>query len=117
MVKTTKIDAVTFRGASGKQYEFRVYVWDTKFKALPGVYVVASRSMEPGQSARYESVFVGAAADLSKAFRSHPRSDCFQMYYANVIGVLKEADAGARERISADLIEALAPPCNSDDAD
>ena len=117
MAKTTKIDAVTFAGASGKQYEFRVYVWDTKFKALPGVYVVASRTMEPGQDARYESVFVGSASDLSKAFKSHPRSDCFQMYYANVIGVLKEPDATVREKISADLIGALAPPCNANDAE
>jgi hypothetical protein len=62
-------------------------------------------------------LFVGSAADLSKAFKGHPRGDCFQMYYANVIGVLKEADAGARERISADLIAALAPPCNAADAE
>jgi hypothetical protein len=39
------------------------------------------------------------------------------MYYANVIGVLKEADAGVREQISADLIAALTPPCNADDAE
>ena len=113
----TKIDAVTFAGRSGKQYEFRVYVWDTKFKALPGVYVVASRTIEPDQPPLYESVFVGAASDLSKTFKNHPRSDCFQMYYANVIGVLKEADEKKRELISADLIEGLAPPCNADDAE
>ena len=117
MAKTTKIDAVTFAGASGKQYEFRVYVWGTKFKALPGVYLVASRTIEPGESPRYEAVFVGAATDLSKTFKSHPRAECFQMYYANVIGVLKEPDAGAREKICADLVEALAPPCNADDAE
>jgi hypothetical protein len=117
VAKTTKIDAVTFEGASGKPYEFRVYVWDTKFKAVPGVYVVASRSMEPGQSPRYESVFVGSAPDLSKALKSHPRGDCFQMYYANVIGVLKEPDSGAREKISADLVAALSPPCNAADAE
>lgn len=112
-----KIDSVTFTGRSGKQYEFRVYIWNTPFKALPGVYIVASRSIEPGQSPRYESVFVGTATDLSKAFKGHPRNDCFQMYYANVIGVLQESDAKARERISADLIEGLAPPCNADDAE
>jgi hypothetical protein len=117
VAKTSKIDAVAFAGASGSQYEFRVYVWDTKFKSLPGVYVVASRTVEPGANPRYESVFVGAAADLSKAFKSHPRSECFQMYYANVIGVLKEADPSAREKISADLIKSLSPPCNSDNAE
>jgi hypothetical protein len=116
VTRTTKIDAVTFAGRSGKQYEFRVYVWDTKFKPLPGVYIVASRSIEPGQPARYESVFVGTATDLSKAFKNHPHGDCFQMYYANVIGVLKETDEEMRERISNDLIDGLAPPCNAPDA-
>jgi hypothetical protein len=117
VARTTKIDAVSFVGQSGATYEFRVYVWDTKFKALPGVYVVASRSVEPGKEPRYESVYIGAAEDLSKTFKQHPRSDCFQMYYANVIGVLKEPQAEQRERIKQDLIAALAPPCNADDAE
>jgi hypothetical protein len=117
VAKTTRIDAVTFSGRSGKDYEFRVYVWDTKFKSLPGVYVVASRSMEPGESPRYEPLFVGSAADLSKMFKGHPRSDCFQMYYANVVGVLKVTDAESRDAIMRDLAEGLAPPCNAADAD
>jgi hypothetical protein len=117
VAKTTRIDAVTFAGRSGKDYEFRVYVWDTKFKSLPGVYVVASRSIEPGESPRYEPLFVGAAADLSKTFKSHPRSDCFQMYYANVVGVLMVTDADHREQIARDLADGLSPPCNAADAD
>src|SRR5262245_15686205 len=56
--KTAKIDTVTFAGRSGEEYELRVYVWDTKFKALPGVYVVASRAMEPGSPATYQPLFV-----------------------------------------------------------
>ena len=115
-MRATKIDAVTFSGRSGREYEFRVYVWDTKFKALPGVYVVASRSIEPGEAARYEPLFVGNAADLSKALREHPRGDCFQMYYANVVGVLKETDDAARRAIVDDLVEGLAPPCHAADA-
>ncbi len=113
----TKIDAVTLAGRSGRSYEFRVYVWETKFKTLPGVYVVASRSMDPGQPARYEALFVGATADLSKVFKTHPRNDCFQLHYANVIGVLKEADGPAREAIVADLTTGLEPPCNAPDAE
>ena len=117
VIKTTKIDAVTFTGKSGTQYAFRIYIWDTKFKALPGVYVVASRSIEPGEAPHYQALFVGTAADLSKVLKNHPRSDCFQMYLANVVGMLKETDEKARERISADLIEGLAPPCNAPDAE
>jgi hypothetical protein len=38
------------------------------------------------------------------------------MYYANVVGVLKEEDDSRRARILNDLLEGLAPPCNSPDA-
>ena len=113
----TKIDAVSFTGTSGRAYDFRIYVWETRFKSLPGVYLVASRSREPGDKPRYSPLFVGPADDLSKALKAHARRDCFQLHYANVIGVLKEPDARAREEIVADLIGALHPPCNAADAD
>jgi hypothetical protein len=116
-VAKTKIDAVSFTGTSGRTYEFRIYVWETRFKSLPGVYLVASRSMEPGGSPQYSTLFVGPADDLSKALKAHARGECFQLHYANVIGVLQEADAKAREQIAADLIGALRPPCNAPDAD
>ena len=116
MTKTTKIDEVAFAGRSGQRYEFRVYVWETKFKAVPGVYVVASRSVEPGQPAQYSPLFAGEAQDLSSALKQHPRDECFQMYYANVIGVLKEEDDKRRASILADLLGGLARPCNAADA-
>jgi hypothetical protein len=116
LAKTTKIDAVSFTGRSGQSHSFRIYVWDTKFKPLAGVYVVASRSMEPGEPARYEAVFVGMASDLSRVLKNHPRSECFQMYYANVVGVLQQNDEDARAAIVADLVDGLAPPCNASDA-
>ena len=116
MAKTTKIDEVEFAGRSGERYAFRVYVWDTRFKSVPGVYVVASRTVEPGQTAQYAPLFAGEAADLSAALKGHPRDECFQMYYANVVGVLKEADGAKRASILTDLRDSLALPCNAADA-
>jgi hypothetical protein len=116
VARTARIDAVTFVGRSGKRYDFRVYIWGTQFKSLPAVFVVASRHIEPGESPRYEPLFVGATQDLSKTLEGHPRTDCFQMYYANVVGVLKEGDPATRERITQDLLESLAPPCNAAEA-
>jgi hypothetical protein len=116
MAKTTKIDEVEFAGRSGRRYGFRVYVWDTRFKAVPGIYVVASRTLEPGQAAQYAALYVGEAADLSAALEDHPRDECFQMYYANVVGVLKEDDAEKRASILADLLGGLTLPCNAADA-
>jgi len=115
-VKTTKIDEVAFAGRSGTSYDFRIYVWETKFKAVPGVYVVAARTVEPGHRAQYAPLFVGEAADLSAALKGHPRDECFQMYYGNVVGVLKEDDDTRRTSILADLLDGLAPPCNAADA-
>jgi hypothetical protein len=115
MAKTTKIDEVAFAGRSGQHYAFRIYVWDTKFKAVPGVYIVASRTIEPGQRAQYEPLFVGEACDLSSALKGHPRDECFQMYYGNVVGVLKEHDDSKRTSILEDLLSGLAPPCNASD--
>ena len=116
MTKSTKIDQVAFAGRSGQRYDFRIYVWNTKFKAVPGVYVVASRTIEPGRQAQYEPLFAGAGADLSTVLKSHPRDECFQMYYANVVGVLREDDEARRGAILDDLLGALAPPCNAPDA-
>jgi hypothetical protein len=116
MAKTTKIDEVAFAGRSGTRYDFRIYVWETKFKAVPGVYVVAARTVEPGQRAQYAPLFVGEAADLSSALKGHSRDECFQMYYGNVVGVLKEDDDARRSSILSDLLGGLAPPCNAIDA-
>ena len=66
--------------------------------------------------AQYEPLFVGETADLSAALKSHPRDECFQMYYGNVVGVLKESDDARRTSILADLLDGLAPPCNAPDA-
>lgn len=117
MAKTTKIDTVTLEGRSGNSYSFRVYVWNTKFKPIAGIYVVAARSVEPGKPASYEPIFVATAEDLSKAIDDHPRTDCFQLYYANVVGLLQHDDAAARDAIAADLVAGLKPPCNAPDAE
>lgn len=118
MTKKTRIDTLTLAGQSGQRYELRVYVWETSFKAIPGVYVVASRSVEPGAAPAYQVLFVGAADDLATvSFQRHPRNDCFQLHYANTIGVLPERDPATRERIATDLIEGLQPPCNMAGAD
>jgi len=117
LTRTSRLDVVSLEGRSGRRYDFRVYVWNTRFKPVPGVYVVLSRSIEPGRAARYEPVFVDSAEDVSSVLAKHPRSDCFAMYYANVIGVLKQPDPTSRQTIVDDLVAGLSPPCNANDTD
>jgi hypothetical protein len=116
MTKSTKIDEIALAGGTGTRYDFRVYVWETKFKAVPAVYVVAARTVEPGQPPQYQPLFIGETADLATAFRDHERDECFQMYYGNVVGVLKESDAARRTSILADLLAGVVPPCNAANA-
>ena len=68
-----------------------------------------------GRPAQYTPLFAGEARDLSAA-KAHPRDECFQMYYGNVVGVLKEDDDDERASILADLLGGLALPCNAPDA-
>lgn len=111
-----KLDTLTFTGQSGQEYSFRVYSWEHEFKALPAVYIVTERTVEPNSAPAFSPVYIGMTEDLSSLFGSHEKSDCFQMYYANTVAVLAEPDAAARARIEKDLVGALEPPCNADEA-
>ncbi|HEY8522053.1 MAG TPA: hypothetical protein VIN61_18425 [Gammaproteobacteria bacterium] len=115
MMRTAKLDTVTFDGESGAQYEFRVYVWRTRFKPLPGVYVIASRTIEPGAEPEYSPVYIGTAADLSKVLANHPHHECFELYLANTIAVLQEESEAVRLKVAQDLIAKLRPPCNGEE--
>jgi len=111
-----KLDTVSFTGRSGREYNFRIYLWEHPFKALPAVYVITERVVEPNSAPTFSPVHVGQTEDLSQIFSNHEKQECFQVYLANTIAVLPEADASERARIEQDLLEALDPPCNGDDA-
>ncbi|HEU4617773.1 MAG TPA: hypothetical protein VFV10_07000 [Gammaproteobacteria bacterium] len=108
-----KIDTLSLTGRSGRHYEFRLYVWQTPLKSVPAVYVVTERSIEPNRAPSYKPLFIGSTADVSKIFERHPKQDCFDLHYANTVGVLREGDPAARAAIETDLIDALSPPCNA----
>lgn len=110
---TAKIDTLVYTGRSGRRYEFRLYVWRTALKPVPAVYVVTERVVEPGEAPSYKPVFVGGTDDVSRIFAGHTQQDCFDLHYANTLGVLYEPDAAARAAIELDLVAALAPPCNA----
>lgn len=111
---SAKLDTATFTGKSGRAYDFRIYLWEHKFKALPAVYIVTERAIEPNSPPTFSPVYVGVTDDLSRIFESHEKQECFEMYYANTIAVLAESDPSERARVLQDLLEALDPPCNQD---
>ena len=67
------LDSVSFKGKSGREYSFRVYVWENEFKPLAAVYVVTERVAEPDSNPNYKPVFVGTTDDLSQVFNNHEK--------------------------------------------
>lgn len=110
------LDTVTLAGKSGQTYQLRIYAWKHPFKVLAGVYAVMERAIEPGSAPAYSTVYVGETDNVRTVFASHAKSECFEMHYANTIGVLPESDPAQRAAIVYDLCAALDPPCNRKDS-
>jgi hypothetical protein len=106
------IDTVTLAGKSGRTYEFRIYPWKHVFKRLAAVYAVMERVIESRSTPAYSTIYVGETENIRAVFSGHEKRECFEMYYANTIGVLPETDAARRAAIVEDLRAALDPPCN-----
>jgi hypothetical protein len=107
-----QLDVIIFTGTSGREYSLRVYPWKHRFKPLAAVYVVTERSIESRSIPTYSPIYVGITDDLSQLFSAHAKGECFEMYYANTVAVLPEADAAKRKQIEQDLLAALELPCN-----
>jgi hypothetical protein len=110
------LDTVNLVGKSGRSYGFRIYPWKHAFKRLSGVYAVMERVIESRSTPTYSTIYVGETENLAAMFSGHDKSECFEMYYANTIGVFAEQDAAQRAAIADDLRAALDPPCNRADS-
>ena len=90
-----KLGGITFKGASGKTYEFTIYSWGTTFKAVAAVYVITKRYKKSSDDGYTHTVlYVGETSDLSKRFDDHHKADC------------------TRLEIEDDLIKSYDPTCN-----
>lgn len=107
-----KLDSIQLRGRSGREYGFGVYLWGHHFKPASAIYIVMERRLEPDGIEQYLPVYLGEAADLSRAIEDHPRAECFQAYLANTIAVLKKEDSESRKMVVEDLLGIIKPPCN-----
>jgi hypothetical protein len=106
------LDTLTLVGKSGCKYEFRVYPLKHHFKRLSAVYAVMERVVEPRSAPKYSAVYVGETENLATVLSGHAKTECFEMYFANTIGVFPEVDASKRAAIANDLRGALDPSCN-----
>lgn len=107
---------MTLAGKSGRTYQLRVYPWKHPFKPLSVVYAVMERIIESRSTPSYSTIYVGEAENVRTVFANHEKRECFEMYYANTIGVLVEPESAWRAAIVNDLRAALDPPCNRTDS-
>jgi hypothetical protein len=109
-----KLGTVALTGASGKRYEFEVFLREDAFKAVGAVYFLAKRIPFAAGEAEYTWVYVGESADVSQRPLAAERKSCIDANEANCLCLRLEADARDRAAIVGDLAAAYRPPCNRD---
>jgi len=99
---------VTLTGASGRNYDFEVYPWDTQFNHVGAVYCVLRRKPE----GNFNIIYIGQTGDLSERFGDHHKQQCFDRNGKTHIGVYPEPSEARRLTIEADLLGKYKPACN-----
>ena len=107
MTIATDVSTVTVTGSSGAQYSFKVYPWDTQFKAVGAVYLVLRKG-----NPNFDLLYVGQTEDLSSRFDDHHKQPCFDRKGRTHIAILVESSEAQQLRIESDLVTKYQPSCN-----
>ena len=107
----TKLLIASFKGASGAEYDFNVYSFDTSFTEIEAVYIVTNRQ-KTLDSYFHDLIYIGQTDNLKERFENHHKANCFEENKANTICVHQEATEKIRLLIEEDLIKGNHTPCN-----
>ncbi len=94
-------------GASGTQYEFELYPWNTVWRPVPVVYVVLRHD-----GAQWKVLYVGETGDVKQRFANHERQPCFDRHLKTHLAVRQETSAVRRTAMEKDIMKNYNPPCN-----
>ena len=108
-----KIATLTLSGKSGKNYSFDVYVLDSDFPHVAGVYAVTLREQKDEDTGTHDVKYYGQAEHIDDRFDTHDKADCFKRERANCVCVHQESSEARRLAIEADLLAKEKPPCNA----
>ena len=106
-----KLGTLALKGDSGQTYEFNVYSYDTKFKAVGAVYGITRRTLSGGNY-DHTTIYIGETGDLSTRFDDHHKESCFTEHNANCKCTHPDENEDSRLKKEADLINNYIPPCN-----
>ena len=106
----SKIDDVTFTGASGREYVFGAYRIGTEFTDVGGVYIFTKQARN---QQKYYPLYIGKTESLrDRVNSSHEKWDCAERNGLNCICVLVESNSISRAAIENDLLRQFRTPCN-----
>ena len=108
----TKLATLTLTGASGREYAFNVYPFNTQFAEVAAVYAVTKRYKKSDGAWAHEVEYVGQTSNLPERFEDHHKAGCFTRHGANCVCVHRDDNEASRLVKEADLIEAYDSPCN-----
>jgi hypothetical protein len=102
----------TFKGASGKEYRFRVFAFGTRFRKLSGVFAVTNRASSGNGGHQHHILYVGQTEDCSQPFARHRKADVFKQHGADCICLLSDNSEQSRLAKKHDLVAAFHPVWN-----
>ena len=102
-------ETIIWTGASGAQYEYRIYLFPHDFIVTPANYIFAKKTI----LGNFRAVYIGETGDLSDRFDNHRAMPCIQRQGATHIHAHATSDgAQTRRDEESDLIANYDPPCN-----
>ncbi len=110
MKQMEKLGTATFRGQSGKEYDFDVYPMDHQFTCSAAVYAVTHRFPFDGEDC-HKIIYIGETGDLSTEFEDHHKRACFVQWYANCICIHLDDEAESRLKKEDDLVREQSSLC------
>ena len=110
----TRIEGVTFYGASGTKYNFTAYTADTTFNDVGAVYIFTKRYRGTDGSYKYTPLYIGQTNSLSDRIPSHEEWPCVRRHGVNSICIHADDSRSSRLAKERDLINrgSSPPPCN-----
>lgn len=99
---------ITAKWASGKQYSFEMYDYNTKFNEVSWVYLITRKSV----NGQHNVIYIWQTGDMKERHSSHHKESCFIKNTPTHKCFLRETNEQTRFNIESDLVRSHKPTCN-----
>ena len=106
-----KIATATFKGASGKSYNFNVYLINVECNDVGAVYVFTKRTVSEGKG-KHELLYIGQTDNLANRIPNHEKWPCVRKNNGNCLCIHQDNNEKSRLAKETDLMQGNTTPCN-----